>query len=69
MKTFNVKQVVLCEVRVWSMVDAEHFNEALDKVAKIEHPTDRGNGYYYDHEVISDKEVISAEIKEEINEN
>jgi len=38
---------------------------ALAEVAKIAIPTDRGNGYYCDHEVMSDKEIISIEIEKE----
>jgi hypothetical protein len=32
------------------------------EVAKITIPTSSGNGYYYDHEVISDKEIISVDV-------
>jgi hypothetical protein len=35
---------------------------ALAEVAKITIPTDRGNGYYYDHEVISDQEIIAVNV-------
>ena len=63
MNTYKVRHVVLCEVQAWSIVTAENFDRALAEVAKIAIPTDRGNGYYYDHEVISDQEIISIEIK------
>ena len=63
MKQYKVRHVVLCKVQAWSIVTAENFDMALAEVAKITIPTDRGNGFYYDHEVISDEEIISIDVK------
>ena len=62
MNTYKVRHVVLCKVQAWSIVTAENFDMALAEVAKITIPTDRGNGYYYDHEVISDQEIIAVNV-------
>jgi hypothetical protein len=63
MNTYKVRHVVLCKVQAWSIVNAENFDMALAEVAKITIPTSSGNGYYYDHEVISDEEIISIDVK------
>jgi len=63
MKQYKVRHVVLCEVQAWSVINAENFEAALEEAAKITIPTSSGNGYYCDHEVISDKEIISIEIE------
>ena len=65
MKQYKVRHVVMCEVQAWSIVEAENFEQALAEVAKITIPTDRGNGYYYDHEVISDQYIVSVKIEED----
>jgi hypothetical protein len=62
MNTYKVRHVVLCKVQAWSIVKAEDFAMALAEVTKIAVPTDRGNGFYYDHEVISDEEIISIDV-------
>jgi len=62
MKQYKVRHVVICKVQAWSIVTAENFDMALAEVAKITIPTDRGNGYYYDHEVISDQEIIAVNV-------
>ena len=63
MNTYKVRHVVLCEVQAWSIVKADNFEAALLEVAKITIPTSSGNGYYYDHEVISDQEIISVDVE------
>ena len=65
MKQFKVRHVVLCEVQAWSIVNAENIEMALAEVSKITTPTSSGNGYHYDHEIISDKEIISIEIEKQ----
>lgn len=65
MKTYRVRHVVMCEVQAWSIVKAENFEQALAEVAKITIPTSSGNGYHYDHEIISDKQIISIKIEED----
>jgi hypothetical protein len=65
MNNYKVRHVVLCHVQTWSIVKAENFEMAMAEVAKITSPTDRGNGYHYDHEVMSDKEIISIEIEKD----
>jgi hypothetical protein len=61
MKRFKVEQVVLCEVRVWGWITADHMPDAMIKA--VEMGTDRSE---YDHEIISDIKTLSMEIKEEV---
>lgn len=61
MKRFKVEQVVLCEVRVWGWIAAEHMGDAMVQAAEM--GTDKSD---YDHEIISDTKTISIEIKEEV---
>ena len=63
MNTYKVRHVVLCRVQALSIVNAENFDLALAEVAKITIPTSSDNGYYYDHEVISDEEIISINVE------
>jgi hypothetical protein len=60
MKRFKVEQVVLCEVRVWGYVEAEHMSDAAFKFLG----TDTGDSDY-DHEIVSDIKTISMEIEED----
>jgi hypothetical protein len=59
MKRFKVEQVVLCEVRVWGYVEAEHMGDAMAQAAEI------GTGDAHDYEIISDIDTVLIEIKEE----
>jgi hypothetical protein len=59
MKQFKVKQVVLCEVHTYRVVDAENMTDALNKVAAIETATAG-----CDYEIVSDVEVKAVTIKE-----
>jgi len=61
MKRFKVEQIVLCEVRVWGWITADHMPDAVAKFLE----TDTGDSSY-DHEIISDIKTISMEIKEEV---
>lgn len=66
MNLYKIRHVVLCNVQAWSIVEAENFEAALIEASKITTPTDTGNGYYCDHEIMSDKEIISVEIEGQI---
>ena len=66
MNSYKIRHVVLCNVQAWSIVQAENFEAALIEASKITIPTDSGNGYYLDHEVISDKKIISMEMAVEL---
>jgi hypothetical protein len=59
MKQFKVEQLVLCEVRVWGYVEAEHMGDAMIQAAEI------GTGDGHDYEIISDVNTLTVEIKEE----
>jgi hypothetical protein len=61
MRAFKVEQLVLCEVRVWGWVNAEHMSDAAFKFLD----TSTGNSEY-DHEIIKDIKTLSMQIKEEV---
>jgi hypothetical protein len=63
MKRFKVEQLILCEVRVWGYVEADHMPDALTKIA-LEVGTDNRD---YDHEIIGDIKTLSVEVKEELS--
>lgn len=56
---YKVEQVVLCEVRVWGVIEAKSMEEALGRVSAA----NTGSGDY-DHEIISDIKTIIVKIKE-----
>lgn len=59
MKLYKVEQIILCEVRVWGYVDAEHMSDAMTQAMEI------GTGDAHDYEIISDINTVLIEIKEE----
>jgi len=56
---YKVEKVVVCEVRVWAVIEADSMDEAMGQAAGA--GTDNG---HYDHEIISDIKTIVVKIKE-----
>lgn len=59
MLTFMVKHELLCVVSAWRYVEADSFEDALEKVKNIETVTCSGDG---DHEIIEDRQILSLEV-------
>lgn len=54
---YKVEKVILCEVRVWSVIEANSMDEAMGQAVCISTDSD-------DHEIISDVKTIIVKIKE-----
>lgn len=57
---FNVDMIVLCEVSVDGVVEADSMEEAIAKALEI--GTNSGEGF--DHEIISDIKTLAIKVKE-----
>jgi hypothetical protein len=60
MAKYDVSQMVMCEVSVWYVVEADSHTEALLEVSKINCPT-CANGR--DFEINSDCNILSTSVK------
>jgi hypothetical protein len=60
MAKFKVNQIVMCEVRVWYVVDAPTHSEALDMVAKKRCPTSEAGA---DYEITSDTAITYTKVE------
>jgi hypothetical protein len=61
MKKYRVEQLVLCEVRVWNVVEAPTHEQALQIVAGFEAPTSVDGK---DYEINSDVSILSTKVTE-----
>ena len=64
MKKYEVRHLVLCDVRVHRVIEAEDYESALAKVAAIETITATNAGGNADYEIIDDLNVKAMSIKE-----
>jgi len=61
MAKFKVNQIVMCEVRVWYVVDAPTHSEALALVASRRCPTSEDGA---DYEITSDTAITYTKVEE-----
>ncbi len=61
LKKFNVRQVILCEVAVWKVMEAENIDDALVKLSVRSCTTGDSD---VDYEIISDIRVLETKVRE-----
>ena len=60
MKKYKVQKIIMCEVSVWGIVEADNMDTAMIKAAKV----GTGHGLDFDHEIITDIKTTNIEIDE-----
>lgn len=63
MAKYRVEHVVICEVNVWRVIEADNYTEAMGKVSSIQTITSTSEGA--DYEIITDMEIKEILIRRE----